>query len=104
MSTLAPEANISFYPSSGPFAAAMPPISITEEYSVVAVSLDYVGPPLQFVYLYVGGVYVAGPFELRANMRSFAYPVEDYVGVLRWELRQQATVIAAAELEVLPRK
>lgn len=99
-----PEANISFYPSSGPFALAVQPINVAAEYSEVAVALDYAGPPLDLVYLYVGGVRIAGPFELHSKLLPYTYPVEDYVGVLRWELRQQATAIAAAELEVQPRK
>lgn len=104
MSTFAPQAHISFYPVSGPFADSVRPISATEEYREVAVALEYDGPPLPFVYLYVGGVRIAGPFDLRSNMRPYTYAVDDYVGTLRWELRQQATTIAVAELEVQPRK
>jgi hypothetical protein len=104
MLTPTPEAQISFYPTSGPFAAASPPISMVDEYSDIAVAVSYAGPPLPLVYLYVGGVCIGGPFDLRTGTPSFTWSVDDYVGVLRWELRQQATTIAAAELEVQPRK
>ncbi len=104
MSAPMPIAHISFRPISGPFSAAAQTVSTVSEYSDIEVVISYAGPPLTLVYLYVGGALVAGPFELRANMPSLIWNVDDYVGVLRWELRQQATTIAAAELEVQPRK
>ncbi len=74
------------------------------EYADVMVVLDYDGPPLKHVYLYVGGKLEHGPFELVAGQYPIPYNVDDYVGVLRWELRQQASSIAAAELTVQPHK
>ncbi len=106
MSTPTPEAQIVFYPISGPFSLPVLSVSAVSEYSDIEVAVSYSGPPISLVYLYVGGAYFDGPFDLQANPLPFRfrYNVDDYVGVLRWELRQQATPIAAAELAVQPRK
>ncbi len=98
--------DITFYPTAAPFSSGLrQPLAAVREYSTVEVQLA-ADQPRDGLDLYVGGELLAAALSLRGSA-SYRFEVEDYCGLLRWELRDPSArggSLAAAELTVLPSK